>query len=174
MYLGLSQLLPYTHIWGFFHREIRCCHPCFLSSDAARTWPGCGVQDWWVHQETPLSHSMDTLTVCCITSYEVHETSYKKQRGGLDGTLCSLSHCPSSRFCAFLSGCFHTRTQVDREAYQLSSPPHALTFPFLTFYFLHAYKILPLYSSFHLRMAFWLCLTDSSFVSSPVWLPFLF
>lgn len=127
------------------------------------------VQAWWVHQETPLSRSTDTLTLCCLTSYEVHERSYKKQRDGLDSTLCSLANCPSSRFCAFL----HTRTQVDREAYQLSGPSHALTFPFLAFYFLHAYKILPLYS-FHLRMAFWLCLTDSSFVSSPVWLTFLF
>lgn len=154
-YWGSSQLLPYTQTWGSFHREMRCCHSCFLSSDAARTWLGCEVQDCWVHQETPMSHSTDTLTVYCLTSYEMHARSYKKQRGRLDWTLWSLSNCSSSHFCDFLSEYFRTRTQVERQAYQFSSPSDALIKHslLLRFDFLHAYKILPL-CSFYFRSVF--------------------
>lgn len=90
MHWGSSQLLPYTHTWSSCYREMRCCHPCFLFSDASRTWPGCGVQDCCVHQETPVFHSMDTYSLLPYFLWDAWKILQKAERWTRWGPVVSF------------------------------------------------------------------------------------
>ena len=109
MYWGSSQLLPYAHAWVSFYREMRHCHPCFLSGCSQEL---CGVWGPGLLGDLGNPHvSHYGCSVHCLT-FRGFVKNPTQKRDGLSGTLSSPSN--STCFWDFHSGYFHTGTHVGR------------------------------------------------------------